>query len=143
MCKYEFKDTSKCKEEAFENSEYCILHMKGPAVRSPEDRRSEEYKRINGLKNAKVKEKISKSDFNFDGAKLYYVHIKEVDTKTNIEFNNAIHEALQSGWDPDDIRNEFYNNTLNYKNNTLYFNNTFIENIYIDNSNIGGELLFG
>ena len=58
MCKYEFKDTSKCKEEAFENSEYCILHMKGPAVRSPEDRRSEEYKRINGLKNAKVKEKI-------------------------------------------------------------------------------------
>ena len=140
MCKYEFEDKSKCKEEPFEDSEYCILHMKGPEVGSTEDRRSEEYKRINGLKNAKVKEKVSKGDFNFDGARLYFVYINNVETVTNLEFEKAV---INCGDDIDCIK-RLYNYTLNYRNNTLYFSDAVIDgNISINNSNIGGELLCG
>ena len=74
----------RCKEEVLPNSKYCILH-----VDLPEDEKSDEFKRINELKEEKVKEKISKGDFNFDGAKLYNIHFTSK-VKGNLRFNGAV-----------------------------------------------------
>ena len=68
MCEYEFHNGKRCKEEALPNSKYCILH-----IDLPEDEEGEEFKRINELKEEKVKEKVNKGDFNFEGAKLFEV----------------------------------------------------------------------
>ena len=69
MCEYKFRNGRKCEEEAFENSEYCILH-----IDLPEDEGSEEFKRINEFKKKKVNEKINKGDSKFQGAKLFEVN---------------------------------------------------------------------
>lgn len=59
-CKYEG-----CKEKVFEDSDYCILH-----VELPNDENSDEFERINELKEKKVKERIHNKNFNFEGVKL-------------------------------------------------------------------------
>ena len=73
MCEYKFRDGKRCKEEALPNSNYCILH-----IYLPEDEESEEFERINELKEEKVREKIGKGDFNFEGAKLLEVDFSEM-----------------------------------------------------------------
>ena len=50
MCEYKFRNGRKCEEKAFEKSKYCILH-----IELLEDEGSEEFKRINELKEEKVK----------------------------------------------------------------------------------------
>jgi len=66
------------------NSKYCILH-----VDLPEDEESDEFKRINELKEERVKEKISNADFNFAGAKLYKIHFRSK-VEGNLSFNGAV-----------------------------------------------------
>ena len=87
MCEYTFRDGERCKEEAMPNSKYCILH-----VELPEDEESEEFKRINGLKEEIVREKISKGDFNFEGAKLLEVDFSERTIKGSLTFIDAVIE---------------------------------------------------
>jgi len=85
MCEYEFRDGRKCQEEAFEKSQYCILHTD-----LPEDTESKEFKRINKMKDKKVKEKIENQDFNFEGAKLSEVNFSEMKIKGTLNFIDAV-----------------------------------------------------
>nr|CBH37559.1 hypothetical membrane protein, ion channel family [uncultured archaeon] len=85
MCEYKFRNGDICQEEALQNSKYCILH-----IDLPEDKKSEEFKRINELKEEKVKEKISKGDFNFEGAKLLVVDFNGLSVKGDVNFINAV-----------------------------------------------------
>ena len=83
-CEYKPLFGGECKEGALPGSKYCILH-----VDLPEDEESDEFKRINGLKEKRVKEKISNGDFNFDGAKLSMIHFTSK-IKGNLSFNGAV-----------------------------------------------------
>ena len=85
MCEYIFNNGKKCKEDALEGSKYCILHMP-----FPKNRNSKEFKRIAKLKEQKVKEKISKGDFNFEGAKLLKVDFSNLEIKGDVNFINAV-----------------------------------------------------
>ncbi len=87
MCEYTFRDRERCKEEAMPNSEYCILH-----VDLPEDEESEEFKRINELKEEKVKEKVDKGDFNFEGAKLLEIDFSGRTIEGSLTFIDAVIE---------------------------------------------------
>ena len=93
MCEYKSLFGWECKEEALPNSKYCILH-----VDLPEDEESDEFKRINELKEKRVKEKISNGDFNFDGAKLYMIHFTSK-VERHLSFNGAVirEDALFNG----------------------------------------------
>jgi hypothetical protein len=84
MCDYEFLNGEQCEEEAIPNSEYCILHED-----LPEDEESDEFKRINELKEEKVKEKIGKGDFNFQGAKLSEVDFSGMEIEVDVDFDEA------------------------------------------------------
>jgi len=64
MCEY-ISNGKKCNEESFENSNYCILH-----IDLPDDEKSDEFEKITDWKEEKIKQKIDKGDFNFEGAKL-------------------------------------------------------------------------
>ncbi|MDD3291202.1 MAG: pentapeptide repeat-containing protein [Methanocellales archaeon] len=83
-CGYTFRNKEKCAEEALQNSK-CILH-----IDLPEDEESEEFKEINDLKRKKVEEKVSKEDFNFEGARLLEVDFSEKKIKKNLDFTDAI-----------------------------------------------------
>jgi uncharacterized protein YjbI with pentapeptide repeats len=85
MCEYKFRDGDICKEEALQNSKYCILH-----IDLPEDEESEEFKRINKLKEEKVKEKVDRGDFNFEGAKLLEINFYKVAIKGNVNFKDVV-----------------------------------------------------
>ena len=88
ICEYEFRNAVKCEEEALPNSKWCILH-----IDFPEDEGSEEFKRINKLKVEKVKEKVNKGDFNFEGAKLFRADFEEKKIKNAMNFRDAIIRA--------------------------------------------------
>ena len=69
----EFGIGEPCKEETLPNSDYCILH-----IDLPEDVESDEFKKINELKEEKVKEKVDKGDFNFGYCPInrdFYIHL--------------------------------------------------------------------
>ncbi|MDD2777844.1 MAG: potassium channel family protein, partial [Methanocellales archaeon] len=73
-----------------QNSEFCILH-----IDLPEDESSEEFREINELKEKKVEEKVSKEDFNFEGARLLEVDFSGMKITLNrwnpcVNFTNAI-----------------------------------------------------
>jgi len=87
MCEYTFRGGERCKEEAMPNSKYCILH-----VELPEDKESDEFKSINGLKEEIVNEKISKGDFNFEGAKLLEVDFSGRTIEGSLTFIDAVIE---------------------------------------------------
>ena len=87
MCEYKFRGGERCKEEALPDSKYCVLH-----VDLPEDEVCDEFKRINGLKEEIVKEKISKGDFNFEGAKLLEVDFSGRTIKGLLTFIDAVIE---------------------------------------------------
>lgn len=85
MCEYKSLFGWECKEEALPNSKYCILH-----VDLPEDEESEEFKRINGLKEEIVKEKVDNGDFNFEGAKLLEIDFSTMVIEGNVNFNDVV-----------------------------------------------------
>lgn len=84
MCEYVFRNGEKCKEETIQNSKYCILH-----VDFPKDEHSEEFKRIAKLKEEKVKEKVSRGNFNFEGAKLIEVDFSGMKNGVDVNFDEA------------------------------------------------------
>ena len=94
MCEYKFRNGAKCKEEALPNSKYCILH-----VDLPEDEEGEEFKRINELKEEKVKEKVNSGDFNFEGAKLFEVDFTylPIDGDLIFDYGVILKNALFAG----------------------------------------------
>ena len=51
QCEYTFRNGEKWKEEALPDSNHCILHLE-----LPEDEKSDEFKRIDNLKEEKVRE---------------------------------------------------------------------------------------
>ena len=110
MCEYKFLLGGECKEEALPGSKYCILH-----VDLPEDEESDEFKRIKGLKEKKVEEKIGDGDFNFDGAKLYNIHFTSK-VKGDLSFNGAVirEDALFNGAEID--KNALFNSAEIGKN---------------------------
>jgi len=79
-CKYEG-----CKEDVFEESDLCILHLE-----LPKDEKSEEFRRIIELKNDEVENKKKKGDFNFKGAKLYDANFLSIMTEDNLIFTRTI-----------------------------------------------------
>ena len=81
MCEYEFVNGEKCKEEALPKEKYCILHFN-----FPEEERSEEFKKIAKLKEAAVKEKVNKKDFNFEGARLVKVDFSGMEIEGDVNF---------------------------------------------------------
>lgn len=85
MCEYKFRNGKRCEEEALPNSDYCILH-----VDLPEDEESEEFKRINELKEEKVKEKVNKGDLNFEGARLFEVNFSGMKIEDSVNFEDAV-----------------------------------------------------
>ncbi|MBE9591973.1 MAG: pentapeptide repeat-containing protein, partial [Proteobacteria bacterium] len=56
----------------------------------PEDEESEDFKRINGLKEEKVKEKKREGDFNFQGAKLSEVDFSRMTIEGSLDFSYAV-----------------------------------------------------
>ncbi len=84
-CAYTFRNKEKCAEEVLKDSEFCILH-----VDLPEDESSEEFKRINKLKEKKVEEKVGKEDFNFEGARLFEVDFSGMKIKNSLNFIQAV-----------------------------------------------------
>jgi hypothetical protein len=85
MCEYTSRYGGRCKEEALPNSKYCILH-----IDLPEDTESEEFKRINELKEEKVKEKVDKGDFNFEGAKLLEIVFSKMEIEGDVNFKDVV-----------------------------------------------------
>ena len=85
MCEYKSRYGGRCKEEALPNSKYCILH-----IDLPEDEKSDEFKRINELKEEKVKEKVDKGDFNFEGAKLLEIDFSKMEIEGDVNFNDVV-----------------------------------------------------
>ena len=85
MCEYKFRTKEKCEEKALPNSKYCILH-----IDFPEDDGSEEFKRINELKEKKVKDKVNKGDFNFEGAKLFKIDFSRNKIKNTLNFTESV-----------------------------------------------------
>jgi hypothetical protein len=85
MCEYTFRNGEICKEEALPNSKYCILH-----IDLPEDIESEEFKRIHVLKAEKVKEKVDKRDFNFEGAKLLLIDFSKREIEGDVNFSDVV-----------------------------------------------------
>ncbi len=85
MCKYVFENGKKCEEEALKGSEFCALHTP-----FPEDRNSEEFKRLAELKKEKVKEKIIRRDFNFEGAILENIDFSGMEIKGDVNFKKAV-----------------------------------------------------
>jgi len=79
-CKYEG-----CNNDTFENFDLCILH-----IELPEDEKSEEFKKIDGLKNAAIRKKIDDKDFNFKGVKLSKVNFSGIETENDIIFTSAV-----------------------------------------------------
>ena len=65
------------------NSEYCILHIDFP------DEHSKEFNEIARCKGEKVKEKIQKKDFNFEGTKLLELDLSETDIDGNVIINDS------------------------------------------------------
>ncbi len=85
MCDYEFEDGTRCKEKPLPGYKYRILHTP-----FPEDRGSEEFKRIEKLKEEKVKEKVKNGDFNFEGAILLSVDFSGMEINSDVNFTNAV-----------------------------------------------------
>ncbi|MFC1786573.1 pentapeptide repeat-containing protein [Halobacteriota archaeon] len=83
-CGYKFRNGEKCREETWQNSEFCIIH-----IELPEDEESGEFKRINELKDKKVEEKLIQKEFNFEGAKLFEVDFSGMKIKKNLDFNHS------------------------------------------------------
>lgn len=83
MCEYKFRNGEKCGEEAYQNSKYCILHIDFP------DEHSEEFDEIARCKEEKVKEKIQRKDFNFEGTKLLKLDLSEMDVDGNVIINDS------------------------------------------------------
>ncbi|MFC1787227.1 pentapeptide repeat-containing protein [Halobacteriota archaeon] len=84
-CAYKFRNGEKCREETWQNSEFCIIH-----IELPEDEESGEFKRINELKDKKVEEKLIQKEFNFEGAKLFEVDFSGMKIKNTLDFSHAI-----------------------------------------------------
>jgi len=85
MCEYVFRNGEKCPEEPFEGSKYCILH-----IELPEDESSHEFERIRRLKEEKVRAKVGKGDFNFEGARLCEVDFSGMEIEGDVNFKDAV-----------------------------------------------------
>ena len=85
MCTYRFRNTVRCEEPALPRGEFCILHSP-----LPDNEESEEFKRLNALKENKVNEKVRNGDFNFEGAQLLEVNF----ARTKIEGGEPDHSYL-------------------------------------------------
>ncbi|ODS37608.1 hypothetical protein BEH94_10310 [Candidatus Altiarchaeales archaeon WOR_SM1_SCG] len=114
MCEYKFRNGRKCEEEAFEKSKYCILH-----IELPEAEGSEEFKRINELKEEKVKKKVKDKDFNFDGARLFEVDFSGMEIEGDLNFQYA------------DIRK-----------NALFRGTNISRGVWFERANISGKASF-
>ena len=86
MCNYFLKDTThkNCEEKSHLGSEFCILHLD-----FPENKDGDEFKKIIKLKEEKIREKIAISDYNFEGAILANITLKDLKIDANLIFNNA------------------------------------------------------
>lgn len=119
-CKYRT-----CNGKAFEESDYCILH-----IQLPEDENSDYFKRINDLKNNEVENKKQKGDYNFKGVNLFSADFNNIKTEYDVIFANAV------------IRNDFQCNNACI-NGDLWFDNIKIgKHAFFELSRIDGSVSF-
>ena len=137
MCEYEFRSGERCKEEALPNSEYCILH-----VDLPEDEKSEEFKRINELKEEKVKEKVNKGDFNFEGAKLYKVDFSVMKIDHELSYKDLIIKCNFVIFVDAVIRTDAHFNEVEMGGSALFGGAEIGGNAWFDRAKIGGNAWF-
>lgn len=123
-CKYE-----KCKERVFEDSDYCILHVK-----LPDEEKSVEFEKIIKLKERKVQKKIKSDDFNFRGAQLYEVNFD------NLKID-ATHKVTLNFFRAKVKKNINFTNSLVCGD--IIFNKSDIRgDIFFRNNSITGEISF-
>jgi hypothetical protein len=89
MCQYRLKGEMVCKEKAFNNTNYCILHTS-----FPDNRETEAFKQIDNLKKLKIQEKIQKADYNFTGAIISDFQIQECEITGTINFAFATVDSI-------------------------------------------------
>lgn len=91
LCKYEINDEVMCKEKAYKNHEYCILHIELPNESDPS------YPEIIKLKKEKIEKKLENSEksvdgydvFNFIGAKLDEIDLSGRKINGSLDFSDA------------------------------------------------------
>lgn len=85
-CRYvsNHKNIDHCKEEAINNSDYCILHTD-----FPEDTNSPNFNALIDEKNKKVEQKIKNKDYNFCGAKLFEINFSRREIESDVNFTDA------------------------------------------------------
>jgi len=125
MCDYKLKDGEKCKEEALSGSKYCILHIDFLG-----NRNSKEFERIAKLKEEKVKEKISKGDFNFEGAKLLNINFSGLKIDNDVNFTNAV------------VLEDVIFNNANIIGNVLFSGAAIDGDTVFDKAKIGTTVMF-
>ncbi|RJS77040.1 two pore domain potassium channel family protein [Methanophagales archaeon] len=128
MCEYKFRNGEKCEEEAYRNSKYCILHIDFP------DEHSKEFNEIAKGKEEKVKEKIQRKDFNFEGSKLLKLDLSEIDVDGNVIINDSNVKNIYFG-------DQYISGNIEAENSEIeeisFENTTVLGDIDLDNARIG------
>jgi len=81
------------------------------------------------LKEEKVKEKVDKGDFNFDGAKLYMIHFRSK-VERDLSFNGAV------------IREDALSNGAEIGGNALFVGAKMGRTVYFEEAKIDGDVTF-
>lgn len=114
-----------CKEENFEENDYCILHLDFPLHES-----DPEFIRINTLKEKAVENKISNLDYLFKGAILYNANFNGLKIDNDLVFTNSI------------IKNNFYCKKSEIEGD-IWFDGVKIDgNCFFEQSDITGTASF-
>jgi hypothetical protein len=124
-----------CDEDVYRGSDCCILHLKVP------DKSDSKFTEINRQKSLKIQEKLSKSDYDFTGAKFYSVDLSGIEINDNFFFNDVFvkKDAIFKGVQ---IKGHANFNKLVIENGKLDFSHSKIEKrLNLCNANIIGPIV--
>ena len=85
------------REEVYDPPCYCILHLELPTGTDTQ------YNNIKSEKEAKVREKVKKGDFNFEGAKITSIYLSKYLSEGQNIFDLNFADATIDGYTPYDI----------------------------------------
>ncbi|MGC9517549.1 MAG: pentapeptide repeat-containing protein [Methanomicrobiales archaeon] len=136
-CKY-----GGCEEEVFEDLDVCVLHME-----LPRDEMSDEFKKINDLKNKKMQDRIKNDDINFKGVKIYQADFKGMKTEKDLVLTDSIIKK-DLNCDNSEINGDLWADNIKIDENisfefstvsgsVSFFKAKVKGNVFFDNSKIG------